>query len=92
MESVDLLRSLPPVAQVIVLVLVLLMLLRKWGLPTRSVEKKYFDKTYQSNSTEVLTGQTVPLINNGVTYISNVWGDYAFGTTVDCCLSRHCQQ
>jgi len=48
----------------------------------RSVEKKYFDKTYQSNSTEVLTGQTVPLINNGVTYISNVWGDYAFGTTV----------
>jgi len=47
----------------------------------RSVEKKYFDKTYQSTSTEQLTGQTVPLNNNGVTYISNVWGDYSFGTT-----------
>jgi len=48
----------------------------------RNVEKKYFDKTYQSTSTEQLTGQTVPLANNGVTYISNVWGDYSFGTTM----------
>lgn len=48
---------------------------------TRNVEKKYFDKTYQSNASEALTGQNTPLGNNGVTYISNLWGDYSFGTT-----------
>jgi len=49
----------------------------------RNVEKKYFDKTYQANTNESLTGQTTPLlVNNGVTYISNTWGDYSFGTQV----------
>lgn len=43
-------------------------------------EKKYMDKTYQANTNETLTGQTTPaLSNNGVTYISNTWGDYSFG-------------
>lgn len=49
---------------------------------TRNVEKKYFDKTYQANNGEVLTGETTSSVNNGVTYISNVWADYAFGTKV----------
>jgi len=49
----------------------------------RNVEKKYFDKTYQANSNETLTGQGSPkMANNGVTYISNTWGDYSFGTQV----------
>jgi len=49
----------------------------------RNVEKKYFDKTYQANTNESLTGQTTgPLRNNGVTYISNTWGNYSFGTQV----------
>jgi len=49
----------------------------------RNFEKKYFDKTYQANTNEVLTGQTTPLLqNNGVTYISNTWGDYSFGAQV----------
>lgn len=49
----------------------------------RNVEKKYFDKTYQANTNESLTGQTTPaLANNGVTYISNTWGDYSFGSQV----------
>lgn len=48
-----------------------------------SIEKKYFDKTYQANVNESLTGQTTPvLINNGVTYISNTWGNYSFGAQV----------
>jgi len=47
---------------------------------SRNVEKKYFDKTYQANANETLTGQTTPYnVNNGVTYISNQWGDYTFG-------------
>ena len=46
-------------------------------------EKKYFDKTYQANTNESLTGQTTPnTSNNGVTYISNTWGDYSFGSQV----------
>ena len=49
----------------------------------RNVEKKYHDKTYQANTNEVLTGQTAPLLgNNGVTYISNTWGNYSFGAQV----------
>ena len=49
----------------------------------RNVEKKYFDKTYQSNSFESLTGQSTPTtVNNGVTYISNTWGNYSFGSQV----------
>ena len=49
----------------------------------RNVEKKYFDKTYQANTSEVLAGQTTPALkNNGVTYISNTWGDYSFGSHV----------
>ena len=48
---------------------------------SRNIEKKYFDKTYQANANETLTGQTAPRnVNNGVTYISNQWGDYTFGT------------
>jgi len=48
-----------------------------------SIEKKYFDKTYQANTNESLTGQTTPLLqNNGVTYISNTWGNYSFGAQV----------
>ena len=46
----------------------------------RNVEKKYFDKTYQSNNLEVATGNSTSVINNGVAYVSNVWGNYAFGT------------
>lgn len=46
----------------------------------RNVEKKYFDKTYQSNSFETLSGATTSVANNGVTYISNTWGTYTFGT------------
>ena len=46
----------------------------------RNVEKKYFDKTYQANTNETLTGNTTGDINsNGVTYISNTWGNYSFG-------------
>lgn len=49
----------------------------------RNVEKKYFDKTYQANTNETVTGQTGPVMaNNGVTYISNTWGDYNFGGQV----------
>jgi len=50
---------------------------------SRNVEKKYFDKTYISNSLEVLTGESQGAgreVSNGVTYISNKWGDYSFGT------------
>ena len=47
----------------------------------RNVEKKYWDKTYQSNSSETLAGNAVggQSTNNGVTYISNTWGSYTFG-------------
>lgn len=49
----------------------------------RNVEKKYFDKTYQANNSESLTGQTAPTVNNnGITYISNTWGNYSFGSQV----------
>ena len=49
----------------------------------RNVEKKYFDKTYQANTSETMTGQTAPVLkNNGVTYISNTWGNYSFGSQV----------
>lgn len=45
----------------------------------RNVEKKYFDKTYQSNVAATLTGQTSnPRNNRGVTFISSTWGDYSF--------------
>ena len=53
----------------------------KYGRRLRG-EKKYFDKTYQANSNEVLTGQTGGTglnYNNGVTFISNAWGNYSFG-------------
>lgn len=45
----------------------------------RNTEKKYFDKTYISNSNEQLTGSTTANDSNGVTYISNEWGNYTFG-------------
>lgn len=48
---------------------------------SRNVEKKYFDKTYQADSNETLTGNTDTLVaSRGVTYISNTWGDYSFGS------------
>lgn len=50
---------------------------------SRNVEKKYWDKTYQANCLETLTGQTAVtnFAANGVTYVSNLWGDYTFGET-----------
>lgn len=50
----------------------------------RNVEKKYFDKTYLASVLEVPTGTAVQLatITNGVSYISNTWGAYTFGTQV----------
>ena len=47
----------------------------------KNVEKKYLDKTYQSDMNETLSGnidQTTKT-NNGVTVISNTWGQYTFG-------------
>lgn len=53
------------------------------GFIKKSGEKKYFDKTYQSNVTEAFTGNTAPvginLYSKGVTYFSNQWGTYTFG-------------
>ena len=47
----------------------------------RNVEKKYFDKTYQSSNSESLTGNTgVNDTSRGVTYVSNTWGNYSFGS------------
>ena len=46
----------------------------------KNIEKKYFDKTYQSDTNETPTGNDVgSVFNNGVTFISNTWGEYAFG-------------
>lgn len=47
----------------------------------RSVEKKYLDKTYISNSFEQATGAMLggTQDSRGYTYISNAWGDYTFG-------------
>ena len=47
----------------------------------KNIEKKYLDKTYQSDMNETLSGnidQTTKT-NNGVTVISNTWGQYTFG-------------
>ena len=49
----------------------------------KNIEKKYWDKTYQSNSNETLTGSddgppNYSPANNGVTYISSTWGNYLF--------------
>jgi len=51
---------------------------------SRNVERKYFDKTYQASVLESLTGTSTPSTarNNGVTYISNTWGSYTFGTQI----------
>lgn len=51
---------------------------------SRNVERKYFDKTYQASVLESLTGTSAPSTsrNNGVTYISNTWGSYTFGTQI----------
>ena len=51
---------------------------------SRNVEKKYFDKTYQSSVLEAPTGSSLFITakNNGVTYISNTWGSYTFGTQI----------
>lgn len=50
----------------------------------RNVEKKYFDKTYQANNNRTTTGDVASssvLKDTGVTFISNQWGTYAFGST-----------
>lgn len=44
----------------------------------RNVEKKYHDKTYQAQHYEVKTLGTSKAM--GVTYISNTWGTYNFGS------------
>ena len=45
----------------------------------KNIEKKYFDKTYQADTNETLTGNiSAPLESNGVTYISNTWSNYGF--------------
>lgn len=44
----------------------------------RNVEKKYADRTYQSNAFETITGNTGFPNSQGVTYVSNTWGDYTF--------------
>jgi len=51
---------------------------------SRNVERKYFDKTYQASVLESLAGTSAPSTarNNGVTYISNTWGSYTFGTQI----------
>lgn len=47
----------------------------------RNVEKKYFDKTLTSGYNETFAGQTggSGWLFNGVSYISDQWGDYNFG-------------
>ena len=46
----------------------------------KNIEKKYFDKTYQSDTNETSTGNDLgTTITNGVTFISNTWGEYTFG-------------
>ena len=45
----------------------------------RNVEKKYWDKCYQANHSEVLTGSPGSGKSSGVTYISHEWGNYSFG-------------
>lgn len=42
-------------------------------------EKKYFDKTYQCDGYETLSGAANNSLNNGVTYVSNAWQTYTFG-------------
>ena len=51
---------------------------------SRNVEKKYFDKTYVASVLEAPTGTSAQLTTrtNGVTYISNTWGAYTFGTQI----------
>ena len=42
-------------------------------------EKKYYDKTYQCDGYETLTGTGNNALNNGVTYVSSAWQTYTFG-------------
>jgi len=46
----------------------------------RNVERKYFDKTYASNFLESFSGANSQSLANGVTYISNTWSNYPFGS------------
>ena len=47
----------------------------------RNVEKKYFDKTLQANTDEILAGNENPWsrVCNGLTCVSSTWADYSFG-------------
>jgi len=49
------------------------------GFIKKTGEKKYFDKTYLAQNSEVLTGIGATR-ESGVTYISSIWATYNFGT------------
>ena len=78
----------PMAASVLLFVVAGLFVLKKVSRPRfalsgfrKNIEKKYLDKTYQSDMNETLSGnidQTTKT-NNGVTVISNTWGQYTFG-------------
>ena len=54
---------------------------KKTGYYTKNMkgEKKYYDKTYQCDGYETLTGTANSALNNGVTYVSSAWQTYTFG-------------
>lgn len=54
---------------------------KKTGYYTKNMkgEKKYYDKTYQCDGYETLTGTANNALNNGVTYVSSAWQTYTFG-------------
>ena len=54
---------------------------KKTGYYTKNMkgEKKYYDKTYQCDGYETLTGTGNNALNNGVTYVSSAWQTYTFG-------------
>ena len=54
---------------------------KKTGYYTKNMkgEKKYFDKTYQCDGYETLSGAANNALNSGVTYVSNAWQTYTFG-------------
>lgn len=48
---------------------------------TRNVEKKYFDRSWQGDANEQLTGNTGNVANNGWMYSSTTWRGYTFGSS-----------
>lgn len=60
----------------------------------RNVEKKYHDKTYQSMHKEIQTGIPAGSPTNyknsgGVTYVSDTWGSYTFGSATAMALTSN---